>query len=177
MCVFVPTYWQYCFIISKARFIISLQQGYILYVVKTGSRGHAHHEVTCIPLLHITSRASSAFCCSAYLDCSRAPTHKEARSDSQSGCSVLSVAERCILGFYVPACERHPRHLSVTVVLSDWGSAGDEGLFGIPHHTWREQKLLFLWYRRSVWTHSHTHTHTDASCTSIVARTFIGLMY
>lgn len=55
MCVFLPTYWQYCFIISKAGFIISLQRGYIPCVVKTGNRGHAHRAVTCILLLHITA--------------------------------------------------------------------------------------------------------------------------
>lgn len=99
MCIFTPAHMQYCFIISKARFIISLQQGYILCAVKTGNRSHARHEVTCIPLLHITHQPS------AYLNCDCAPAPKEARSDSQSCCSALSVAKRCVLGLFC-ACVR-----------------------------------------------------------------------
>lgn len=65
MWVCIPSQRQYCFFTNRVRLLISLQQGHILSVEKTGNRGHAHEEVTCIPPLKITDAMPSKWSWSA----------------------------------------------------------------------------------------------------------------
>ena len=112
----------------------------------------------------------------------------ELRSDSQPCCFRLAVTDNSKLWGFLCVCVlmQHPRHLSITAVVSEADSLRDEGLFDlitegehtariIMTHTRGEGKVAFLVIqqivpsvrapRQHVWRCTHTHTHTPVQDT------------